>query len=108
VETLVSAVDVVKSSNFALQVLGTIPTVLLDQVDGAQVYLPPPSAGARIFMSKTANVNLMVIKGGSGSGSEEDEEADRDYVELALPSQICSYYDKAKGEVVNEIVDHAG
>src|SRR5713226_4272275 len=39
VESLVSSIDVIKSSNFALQVLGTLPTLLMDSVDGAQVYL---------------------------------------------------------------------
>ncbi|KAK3067520.1 hypothetical protein LTS18_001091, partial [Coniosporium uncinatum] len=33
-DSLVSSIDVIKCSSFALQVLGTLPTVLLDQVDG--------------------------------------------------------------------------
>ncbi|GAB1319061.1 suppressor of rasval19 [Madurella fahalii] len=97
VESLVSTVDVVKSANFALQVMGSIPTVLMDQVDGAQVYLSKESSGTRIFTSKSASVNLNVITG-------EDE----DYKEIPLPSQICSWFDEEKGDVVNEIVSHAG
>lgn len=97
VDTLVSAVDVVKSANFALQVLGSIPTVMMDQVDGAQVYFSKASTAAKIFSSKSANINLNVISG-----------PDEDYVELPLPSQLCSYFDEAKGEVINEIVSHAG
>jgi adenylyl cyclase-associated protein len=97
VESLVSTVDVVKSQNFALQVLGSIPTVLLDQLDGAQIYLSKESSGTRIFSSKSASINLNVISG-------EDE----DYKEIPLPSQICSYFDEDKGDVVNEIVSHSG
>lgn len=97
VESLVSTVDVVKSQNFALQVLGTIPTVLLDQLDGAQIYLSKESAATRVFSSKSASINLNVIAG-------EDE----DYREIPLPSQICSFFDEEKGDVVNEIVSHAG
>ncbi|KAK3897598.1 adenylate cyclase associated N terminal-domain-containing protein, partial [Staphylotrichum tortipilum] len=99
VGSLVSTVDVVKSQNFALQVLETIPTVLLDQVDGAQVYLSKESASTKVFSSKSASINLNVI---AGQGEEED------YKEIPLPSQICSWFDEDKGEVVNEIVSHSG
>lgn len=105
VETLVSSVDVVKSKNFALQVLGTIPTVLLDQVDGAQVYLSKESTSTRVFMSKTEGVNLNILTPPEALGIDEQE---GDYKEVPLPSQICSYFDTAKGELVSEIVSHAG
>ncbi|KJR84641.1 adenylyl cyclase-associated protein (cap) [Sporothrix schenckii 1099-18] len=105
VETLVSSVDVVKSKNFALQVLGTIPTVMLDQVDGAQVYLSKESTSAQVFMSKTEGVNLNIITPAEQLGADEEE---GDYKEVPLPSQICSYFDAEKGELVSEIVSHAG
>lgn len=105
VDSLVSSVDVVKSANFALQVLETIPTVMLDQVDGAQVYLARESSGTRVFSSKSASINLNIIAGGGGG---EDEEEEEDYKEIPLPSQICSWFDEAKGEVVSEIVSHCG
>ncbi|KAK3306920.1 adenylate cyclase associated N terminal-domain-containing protein [Chaetomium strumarium] len=99
VESLVSTVDVVKSQNFALQVIDgeTIPTVLMDQVDGAQIYLSKESSGTRIYSSKSASINLNVIA-----------EPDGDFKEMPLPSQICSYFEPEKGDVVNEIVSHAG
>ncbi|GAW14377.1 hypothetical protein ANO14919_037790 [Xylariales sp. No.14919] len=97
IDSLVSTVDVVKSSNFALQVLGHLPTVLLDQLDGAQVYLSKESISTRIFTSKSSSVNVNVIAGD-----------DDDYVEIPLPYQICSQYDEKKREMVNEIVEHAG
>ncbi|KAI0176069.1 adenylate cyclase associated N terminal-domain-containing protein [Hypoxylon sp. FL1284] len=98
VDSLVSTVDVVKSANFALQVMGTLPTILLDQLDGAQVYLSKESASTRVFSSKSAGINVNV----PGAGEDDD------YKEIPLPSQICSYYDEQKGDMVNEIVDHAG
>ncbi|KAK5998167.1 Adenylyl cyclase-associated protein [Cladobotryum mycophilum] len=97
VDTLVSTVDVVKANNFALQVLGSVPAVMLDQIDGAQIYFSKESSSTKIFTSKCAGVNLNVI-----SGPEDD------YREVPLPSQICSYYDEEKGDLVNEIVAHAG
>lgn len=97
VDTLVSSVDVVKSQNFALQVMGTIPTVMMDQIDGAQVYFSKESTATKIFHSKSANINLNVISG-----------PDDDYIEVPLPGQISSYYDPEKKALVDEIVSHAG
>lgn len=97
VDSLVSTVDVVKAQNFALQVVGTIPTVLLDQVDGGQIYFSKESTGTRVFTSKSAGINVNIICG-----------PDEDYKEVPLPSQICSYYDEDKGDLVNEIVAHSG
>lgn len=97
VDSLVSTVDVVKANNFALQVMGIIPTVMLDQVDGGQIYFSKESSSTQVFTSKSAGINLNIISG-----------PDDDYKEVPLPSQICSYFDEAKGELVNEIVAHAG
>ncbi|KAK7981982.1 hypothetical protein PG988_004220 [Apiospora saccharicola] len=97
VDSLVSTVDVVKSSNFALQVMGVIPTVMMDQMDGATVYLSRESTATRIFSSKSAGINLNVL--------DNDED---DYKEVPLPSQMCHYFDEKRGQLVNEIVEHAG
>ncbi|EAA33442.3 hypothetical protein GE21DRAFT_6234 [Neurospora crassa] len=96
VDTLVSTVDVVRSKNFQLQVNETIPTVLLDQVEQATIWLSKESISTRVFQSKTDNVNIMVV-------DEND-----DSKELPLPSQICSYYDPEKKELISEIVSHCG
>ncbi|KAJ1331743.1 adenylyl cyclase-associated protein [Microdochium nivale] len=97
IDSLVSTVDAVKSSNFALQVMGTLPTIMLDQLDGAQIYLSKESSSTRVFTSKSSSVNVNVVSG-----------PDDDYKEIPLPYQICSYFDEEKGEMVNEIVEHAG
>jgi adenylyl cyclase-associated protein len=97
IDSLISTVDVVKSANFALQVMGTLPTVMMDQVDGGQIYFSKESIATKVFTSKSAGINLNVISGD-----------DEDYKEIPLPSQICSYYDEKKGDLVNEIVAHAG
>ncbi|KAK8105862.1 hypothetical protein PG999_009221 [Apiospora kogelbergensis] len=97
VDSLVSTVDVVKSSNFALQVMGVIPTVMMDQMDGATIYLSRESTATRIFSSKSAGINLNIL--------DNDED---DYKEIPLPSQMCHHFDEKKGQLVNEIVEHAG
>lgn len=97
VESLVSSVDVVKSANLALQVTGTVPTVLMDSVDGAQVFFSKESTATKIYSSKSSGINLNVISG-----------PDDDFKEVPLPSQICSYYDPEKEDLVNEIVAYDG
>lgn len=79
-----------------MQVLGTLPTLLLDQVDGATVYLSKDSLGTEVFTSKctSVNVNLPPLGG------------EQDYSEHAVPEQIRSYV--KDGTLVSEIVEHAG
>lgn len=93
IDSMVSSVDVIKCPNFALQVIGTLPTILLDQVDGATIYLSKDSLATEVFTSKCSSVNINL--------PTED-----DYVENPLPEQIRSYVQD--GKLVSEIVEHAG
>ncbi|KAH7084261.1 adenylate cyclase associated N terminal-domain-containing protein [Paraphoma chrysanthemicola] len=93
IDSLVSSVDVIKCPNFAIQVLGTLPTILLDQVDGATVYLSKDSLNTEVFTSKCSSININL--------PTED-----DYAENPVPEQIRSYI--KDGKVVSEIVEHAG
>jgi adenylyl cyclase-associated protein len=96
VETLVSSVDVIKSPNFAIQVTGSLPTIMLDQVDGASVYLGKESLGTEVFTSKCSSVNIVL----------PPETEDDDGKECPLPEQIRTYI--KGGKLVSEIVEHAG
>jgi len=101
VDSLVSAVDVIKSPNFALQITGTVPTIMLDQVDGAALYLGPESLATEIFTSKCSSVNVVLPPAGDGKG-----EGDGDSKECPLPEQIRTVVQG--GRCVSEIVEHAG
>ena len=101
IDSLVSSVDVIKASNFGMQVLGTLPTILMDQVDGAQIYLGKESMNTEVFSSKCSNINLNIIDG------QDNDNEDADYKEIPLPEQLRTYIDK-NGKVVSEIVEHAG
>ena len=96
IDSLVSSVDVIKSPKFEMQVLGNLPTILLDQVDGAAIYLGPNSLNTEILTSKCTGVNINV------PGRTEDD----DYVEQPLPEQLRSIL--RNGRMVTEIVEHAG
>ncbi|MCJ1232148.1 hypothetical protein MMC14_000097 [Varicellaria rhodocarpa] len=96
IDSLVSSVDVIKTPRFELQVLGTLPTIMLDQVDGASIYLSKESLGTEVFTSKCSAVNINI------PGQTEDD----DYREHPLPEQIKSVI--KSGRVMSEIVEHAG
>jgi adenylyl cyclase-associated protein len=93
IDSLVSSVDVIKCPNFAIQVIDTLPTILLDQVDGAIVYLSKESLNTEIFTSKCSSINISL--------PVED-----DYTENPVPEQMRSYV--KNGKVISEIVEHAG
>lgn len=96
IDSLVSAVDVIKSPKFEMQVLGSLPTIMLDQVDGAAIYLSKDSLGTEVFTSKCTGINVNL------PGQTEED----DYVERALPEQVKSVV--RNGVLVSETVEHAG
>lgn len=97
VESLVSSLDVIKSPKFQVQVDGLVPTVLMDQVDGATVYLGKQSLNTEVMTSKSTGVNIVVPP------KDEVEGEDK---ECPLPEQIRSVI--RNGRVVSEVVEHAG
>lgn len=96
VETLVSSVDVIKSANFAIQITGAVPTIMLDQVDGASIYLGAESLATELFTSKCSSINVVL----------PPEKEEDDSKECPLPEQIRTYV--KGGKLVSEIVEHAG
>ena len=96
IDSLVSSIDVIKCPSFAVQVTGVLPTIMLDQVDGAQIYLGTDSLKTQILQSKCSGLNVLLP-----GESEED-----DFREMAAPEQIRSYV--RDGRLISEIVEHAG
>lgn len=98
VETLVSSIDVIKCPGFAVQITGSVPTIMLDQVDGGSIYLCNESLGTEVFTSKCSSINIVLPP-------ESEEEGD-DSTECPLPEQIRTVV--REGRLVSEIVEHAG
>ncbi len=96
IDSLISAVDVIQSSRFEMQVLGMLPTIMLDQVDDAAIYLSKSSLATEIFTSKCTGINVNL------PGQSEDD----DYTEKPLPEQLKSQV--INGVLITEIVEHAG
>lgn len=97
IDSLVSSLDVIKASKFQVQVDGVVPTILLDQVDGAQIYLSTASLGTEIFTSKSSALNVVL---------PPQDDSDEDSKEIPFPEQIRSVI--KNGSLVSEIVEHAG
>ncbi|EXJ81707.1 hypothetical protein A1O1_07772 [Capronia coronata CBS 617.96] len=97
VDSLVSSLDVIKATKFQVQVDGVVPTIMLDQVDGAQIYLSNDSLATEMFTSKCSSVNVVLPP---KEGSDEDSK------EVPFPEQIRSVV--KNGTLVSEIVEHAG
>ncbi|KXT18016.1 hypothetical protein AC579_9600 [Pseudocercospora musae] len=96
VDTLVSSVDAIKCPNFAIQITNTVPTIQLDQVDGATVYLGPESLNTEVYTSKCSSINVVLP-------AEKEED---DSKECPLPEQMRTFV--KGGRLVSEIVEHAG
>ena len=99
VDTLISSIDVIKCPGFAVQITGKVPTIMLDQVDGASVYLSKESLETEVFSSKCSSVNVVLPP-----QDEHDQSADS--TEHPLPEQIRTVV--KGGKLVSEIVEHAG
>jgi adenylyl cyclase-associated protein len=97
VDSLVSSLDVIKSPKFQVQVDGVVPTILLDQVDSATIYLSAESMTTEVFTSKSSSVNIVLLPKSETEGDDK---------ECAIPEQIRSVV--KNGTVVSEIVEHAG
>jgi adenylyl cyclase-associated protein len=97
-DSLVSSVDVIKCPSFAIQILEKVPTILLDQVDGASIYLSKESLDTEIFTSKSSSINVNL--------PPVEEEGDGDFTESPVPEQFRSWV--KNGKLVTEIVEHAG
>ena len=96
IDSLVSSLDVIKSNRFQVQVNGVLPYIMLDQVDGGQIYLSSESLGTEVFTSKSSSINV-VLPPSDESGDDK---------EVPLPEQIKTYI--KNGKLVSEIVEHAG
>ncbi|KAJ5852495.1 uncharacterized protein N7529_011880 [Penicillium soppii] len=97
VDSLVSSLDIIKCPKFAVQIDGVVPTLLMDQVDGAAVYLGQQSLNTEIFTSKSSAININL---------PPPEGTDEDTKECPLPEQFKSYI--KNGVLVSEIVEHVG
>ncbi|KAI5299927.1 60S ribosomal protein L3, partial [Ascosphaera pollenicola] len=95
VDSLISSLEIIKSPKFQLQIDGAVPTLLLEQVDGATIYLSEASLASEFVSSKCSNINIILPP---KEGSDEDGK------ECPVPEQIRTTV--KDGVLVNEVVEH--
>jgi adenylyl cyclase-associated protein len=95
-ESLVSQLSITSSPSFTVQILGQVPTILIDTTDSGQVYLSKDCVDTtEIVTSKTSALNISVPVGDAG-----------EFMEKPVPEQMRSIF--KDGKLVTTIVEHAG
>lgn len=97
-DSTVSSIEITNSPSFTVQVLGTVPTILVDSTDGGQIYLSRDSLGVEVITSKTSGLNISLPL----QGGEEGE-----FIEKAVPEQMKTVIG-TDGKLQTEIVEHSG
>lgn len=95
VDSLISGLDVIKSSKYGIQATGVVSMISVDKSDDGAIYLSQESIDndIQIFSSSATSMNVNVL-------------VDEDYVELAVPEQFK--HTISNGKLVSEVVEHAG
>jgi adenylyl cyclase-associated protein len=75
-DSLLASVEFVNSRDCQMQVIGTVPTITIDKVDGLQMFLSKESLQVEIVSAKSSALNVMVPK------------ADGDFNEWPVPEQF--------------------
>jgi adenylyl cyclase-associated protein len=96
-DSTVSSLSITSSPSFTVQILGVVPTILVDASDGGQIYLSEQSLGAEIVTAKTSAINVSLPK----PGGEEGE-----FVERPVPEQMKTVV--KDGKLVTTVLEHAG
>jgi adenylyl cyclase-associated protein len=100
-DSTVSALSVTGSPSFTVQILGKVPTILIDSTDGGQIYLSQESLDVELITSKTSGLNVSVPK-----PREKDQDYD-EYTELPIPEQMKTVV-SGTNKLKTEIVEHSG
>ncbi|GAA5931411.1 adenylate cyclase-binding protein [Sporobolomyces koalae] len=97
IDSAVSALSVSNSPSFTIQILGKVPTVLIDGCDGGQVYLSKTSLETEIVSAKSSALNISLPVEGDEEGVFEEK---------AVPEQFKTVV--VNGKLVTSVVEHSG
>ncbi|GAA5885400.1 hypothetical protein JCM6882_009603 [Rhodosporidiobolus microsporus] len=96
-DSAVSSLSISNSPSFTVQILGKVPTLLLDGNDGGQVYLSRESLDAEIVTAKCSAINISLPVEGEEEGI---------FTEKAVPEQLKTVV--VNGKLVTTVVEHSG
>jgi len=97
IDSAVSALSVSNSPSFTVQILGKVPTLLIDGCDGGQVYLSSSSLDTEIVSAKCSALNISLPVQGEEEGIFEEK---------AVPEQFKTVV--KDGKLVTSVVEHSG
>lgn len=93
-ENAVASVEIVNCQSVQVQVLGKVPTVIIDKTDGAQIILSKDSFDTVIVSGKSSEMNICTPR---------DDEFD----EVPIPEQYETIYDHKLKKFVTKPTSHA-
>ena len=73
VDSVISFVSVTASPSFAIQIIGSAPTIQLDNTDSGQIYLSKNCLGVEIFTAKCSAINVSLPVEGEEEGVFEEK-----------------------------------
>ncbi|KAM0753887.1 hypothetical protein T439DRAFT_166355 [Meredithblackwellia eburnea MCA 4105] len=96
-DSTVSSLAISASPSFTVQILGKVPTILIDGTDGGQVYLSRESLDVEIITAKSSAINVSLPVDGEEAGVFEEK---------AVPEQLKTVV--KNGKLVTTVVEHSG
>lgn len=98
VENVVSSIDVVQCVSGQLQIVGSSPTIMMDKVDGFQIYYSRNCVKeTQLLTAKCSEINILM---------PGQTDAD-DYIEKAVPEQFKTIINDS-GDMITQSVTHSG
>lgn len=95
-ESTVSSLSISASPSFTVQILGRVPTILIDGTDCGQVYLSKESLDVEIITSKASSINISIPVEGEEEGIFEEK---------AVPEQMKTVV--RDGKLVTVVMEHS-
>lgn len=96
-DSAVSSVAITSSPSFTVQILGRVPTIMIDATDGGQVFLSKDSLDVEIVTAKTSALNVSLPVPGEEQGIFEEK---------AVPEQLKTVVQN--GKLVTTVLEHSG
>jgi len=75
-DSVVASIEFVNCRDCQMQIMGTVPTIIVDKVDGLQMFLSKDSLNVEIVSAKSSALNVMVPK------------SDGEFAEYPVPEQF--------------------
>jgi len=94
----VAAFELVNCKSVQAQVTGKVATISIDKTDGAAIYLSEGSIDAEVISAKSSEMNISV---------PNLENPDGDMIEMALPEQFKSVFNKTTKKMETNMTDIA-